>query len=113
MGRKSGILLFFMAICSIYHAQNDKIYNADSARSDLKRGKLRWLVYGSKFYVSPCRSAIAHKYGFTYFQASGCEVTERFLKGVEEYNSEMQKLLVPKNGEGWQTKCEKEMKACK
>ena len=79
------------------------IYNADSARIDFKNGKRRILSYGMGMLIIPekVHDSLCKAFNFEVFQAADCEVTDAFVKGAEEYNAEMRKLLEQVNGKNW------------
>lgn len=82
------------------------LYNADSARIDFKNGNRRILCYGLReMMISQEQSdSLCKVFNFYEFEAAGCEVTDEFIKGVDEYNQEMEFLLKKLNGKNWREK---------
>jgi hypothetical protein len=79
------------------------LYNADSARTDYKKGNRRILQYGLRMVILPekIHDSLCNAYHFVNYDAGDCEATKKFTNGVEEYNTEMRKLLEQLNGKGW------------
>ena len=82
------------------------IYNKDSATNDFTMGKLRFFSYGLKMMIedSDLVDTMDKRFVITDEAAADCEVTEEFEKGVEEYNAEMMRLIIQKNGKTWKVK---------
>jgi len=110
-------LMFFLACSS---QQEEKklavaddlglvIYNADSARNDFEKGNRRIMLYGLRAMRLPqeVNDSLCKAYHFTEYEATGCEVTDAFLKGVQEYNQAMYALLDELNGKDWRNRYEK------
>src|SRR5574338_510470 len=87
------------------------MYTADSARADYKKGNFRILVFGLRVSMGDDDSVnvIDRKYGITYYEAAGCEVTSEFMAGVKQYNDEMIRLMEKQNGKKWYERYLKEI----
>jgi hypothetical protein len=74
-------------------------YNSKTAYKDIERGAVKIVVFG--LIADPTlREEVAKKYGFHY-DYLGCSMTEEIIKGVNEYNSVMEKQLTNKFGENF------------
>ena len=84
-------------------------FNYLTAKIDIWRGSPRIVTVGIPEHPCgvPC-IGLKELYGFHESNA-GCVVTNPQLRGINAYNSQVEKHLVKRNGEGWRHKYESEL----
>lgn len=87
-------------------------FNYLTAKIDIIREKPRLVtteipLFGSE--IDPILyKGLNEKYGF-HEHYTGCNVTKPQLRGIESYNTQIEKYLIKRNGEDWKTKYQSEI----
>lgn len=83
-------------------------FNYVTAKIDIWRDSVRIVTIGKPLPCGvPC-IGLKEKYGF-HESNVGCTVTEPLLRGIDAYNSEIEKHLNKRNGKGWRKEYQFEM----
>lgn len=83
-------------------------FNYLTAKIDIMRNSPRIASIGKQIPCGvPCYQ-LKEKYGF-HESNVGCSVTDPLLRGIDAYNTEIEKYLDKRNGKDWRYKFEKEL----
>lgn len=105
---KISIIVLFLGII-LWQFGYFSRYNYLTAKIDCLRDQPRIVQIGvSNFNFSVPIVSLNEKYGFHEYN-TGCMITSHQLRGIESYNTEVEKYLNKRNGKDWRKKHELEL----
>jgi hypothetical protein len=83
-------------------------YNYLTAKIDIMREQPRIVEIGVPSYFGVAYIGLDESYGFHQSNV-GCLISTPQLRGIDSYNSKVEKYLIKRNGKDWRKKYQKEI----
>lgn len=83
-------------------------YNYITAKIDIMREQPRIVEVGVPSHFGVAYNGLNENFGFHQSNV-GCFITTPQLRGIDSYNTEVEKYLIKRNGKGWRKKYQMEI----